>query len=128
MRAWSQNMVPNGSFECGQDFCDAYQTPQVEQFSKYACEWSVPGRGTTDIYSTLITNQVCYARMPNSLSGYKQGTQSPRTGNRFAGLYSYSKELSPDTSSYREYLQVKLNKVLVPGEKYCAEMYVSNAE
>lgn len=36
--------------------------------------------------------------------------------------------LSPDTTSYREYLQVKLNRPLKPNETYCAEMFVSRAE
>jgi len=128
MNALSQNLVPNGSFECGEDFCSAFQTPEIAQFSKYACHWTCPTNGTSDIFSTLIPNNECYTHMPYFGVNYHQGTQLPRTGNRFAGIYSYSKGLGSDTISYREYLQVKLNKALTPGEKYCTEMYVSLAE
>ncbi len=62
--------------------------------------------------------------MPNN--GYSElSPQYPRIGNRFAGVYIYTKDMTTDTTSYREYLQVKLNKPLKTGEKYCAEMYVA---
>lgn len=50
----------------------------------------------------------------------------PRTGHRFAGIYSYYG--GDNTSSYREYLQVELKQQLVPGEYYCGEFYASLAE
>jgi hypothetical protein len=124
---WAQNLVPNGSFECGEDFCSAYQITEVTIFNKYACSWSVPTHGTTDVFSTL-TPPACYTHMPNSGIGIRQGNQMPRSGSRFAGIYTYSKGLSPDTTSYREYLQVKLNRPLKPNQTYCAEMFVSRTE
>lgn len=126
--AWSQNIVPNGSFECGEDFCNAFQTPQLDEFSRFACFWSVPTTGTTDIFSTLIPVYECYGHMPYYGEFFHQGTQWPRTGNRFAGIYTYSQGRSSDTTSYREYLQIKLNNPLKQGETYCAEMYVSHSE
>ncbi|MCE7864715.1 MAG: hypothetical protein DYG99_14330 [Bacteroidetes bacterium CHB5] len=124
---WAQNLVPNSSFECGEDFCSAFQSTEIAIFSKYACSWSVPtALGTTDIFS-MRSFSACYS-FPGPGFGFKQGSQLPRNGQRFAGIYSYSKMLSPDTTSYREYLQVKLNKSLLAGETYCAEMHVSRAE
>jgi hypothetical protein len=54
------------------------------------------------------------------------GSQLPRTGNRFAGVITYNG--ATDYPNYREYIQVGLKEPLVPGEYYCAEMYVSLAE
>jgi hypothetical protein len=122
----AQNLVPNGSFECGEDICDAYQSPQVADFSRYACGWSCPNQGTTDIFTTKIPITECYTHMPYSGPNYHQGNQLPRTGSRFAGIYTYG--TGGDTVSYREYLQVPLEQPMIPGEKYCAEMYVSKAE
>lgn len=124
---WAQNLVPNGSFECGEDFCGAFQTTEIAIFSKYACSWSVPtARGTSDIFS-MRSQSFCYT-FPGPGLGFKQGFQRPRSGQRFAGIYTYSKLQSPDTTSYREYLQVKLNRPLKPNETYCAEMFVSRTE
>ncbi len=129
MNALSQNLVPNGSFECGEDLCIPVQLYNIDTFSKYACEWTVPTSGTSDIFSILVTDPACYTHMPSSLSSVSLGSQLPHTGNRFAGIFTYSKGfILHDTSSYREYLQVKLNKEIEPGQKYCGEMYVSLAE
>lgn len=115
----SQNLVPNGSFECGEDFCGAFQGEQSALLYKYACQWSVPNTGTTDIYS---------ARFPPDRLCLFMGKQAPRTGNRFAGIYTYSHESRPGQTSYREYVQIKLEEPLKPGNKYCAEAYASLAE
>ena len=123
--ALAQNLVPNSSFECGTDICTAYQLPDILQFSTHACNWSVPTTGTSDIFSTKVNSTDCYTRMPDNVYRDQLSPQFPRIGTRFAGVFTYSKDLSPDTTSYREYLQVKLSKPLKAGEKYCAEMYVA---
>lgn len=59
------------------------------------------------------------------------GSQLPRTGNHFAGIYTFNRPIPggiPDVVGYREYLEVELTTPLVPGKYYCAEMYVSLAE
>jgi gliding motility-associated-like protein len=126
----AQNIVLNSSFECGLDRCDPNDF--ASDLSRYACDWSCPQRGTTDIFSTQIVNKACFCSMPyngtdtNETSGHV-GSQTPRTGKRFAGIYTYSLEPSKDTS-YREYLQTRLIEPLIPGQTYCAKMYVSRAE
>lgn len=123
----AQNLVPNPSFECGQNFCGPFQVPEIQNFSFYACGWSVPGIGTSDVFSNK-SSPVCYTYTASSDS-YSLGRQRPRTGDRYAGIVSGSKELSGDTAfSYREYLQVKLTKTLKVGGTYCAEMYASPAD
>jgi len=122
-----QNLVPNPSFECGQTNCDPTFIP--ENFPQYACNWSCPGTGTSDAFSTDI-NKYCYGTMPYN-SAYPHvhyGSQRPRTGKKFTGIYTYSGDLPPPHSVYREYLQIELTEALIPGEYYCAEMYASLAE
>jgi hypothetical protein len=122
---WSQNLVPNPSFECGTDLCGPYQFG--EPFSFHVCDWSIPHLGTTDVLSTQLGNKECYASMPydGPFPLTHLGTQRPRTGNRFIGIWTYT---TGGYTPYREYAQVKLNSPLITGEFYCAEMYVSLAE
>jgi len=123
-----QNLVPNPSFECGLPPCEG--TVIIENFPQYACNWNCPSTGTSDIFGTDVKDKFCYAAMPYN-SGYPHsytGSQLPRTGKRFTGIFIYSGDLPPPHSVYREYLQVELTEPLVPGEYYCAEMYASLAE
>lgn len=114
---WSQNLVPNPSFECGIDFC--YATSDSKEFGNYACHWLSPTAGTSDILS-MLSNWTCQT----SAGHYGVfGFQLPRTGQRFAGIFSYQ-----NSEPYRDYLQVKLDVALIPGELYCAELYTSRSD
>jgi hypothetical protein len=52
------------------------------------------------------------------------GSQLPRTGNKFAGFFTFSNNTR---GVYREYLQTKLITALEKGERYCVELFVSLA-
>ena len=124
--SYAQNLVSNPSFECGVDQCFAYQN--AASFAASACGWSYATGGTTDIFSTQVSLKECYTAMPYQGNPHDHiGSQRPRSGNRFAGIYSYNASLRLPTQ-YREYIQTKLKEKLVPGETYCAEMYLSLAE
>lgn len=112
----SQNLVPNPSFECGTEMCDADNNPTL--FEQWACAWEAPTTGTPDIFSKNLN---CAAVTPNSIFSFLS-TQSARTGSRFAGVYTFQ-----EGRTHREYMEVKLTERLVPGEYYCARMYVSRA-
>lgn len=117
-----QELVPNPSFECGVDLCGPYISGD---FSLYACDWGPPTGGTTDVYSNKLENRTCSSAMPYTgtyWSSERQGSQSPRTGERFIGIFTTYRD------SYREYAQAKLLTPLVQGRTYCAEMYVSAGE
>lgn len=116
----AQNLIPNSGFECGVDDCSALQIPP--DFGKYACQWICPTGGTTDVFSVQL-HPSCYANAIQSSSTYSPGRQQPHGGNRMAGIYTYYQSYSG--TEYREYLEVKLNEKLIPGEYYHAEMYVS---
>lgn len=119
MIAFTQNLVPNGSFECGEDFCGAFQYDQLQVFFLHSCEWSTPSTGTSDIFSTKLPN-TCYNGSPGV------DAPLPHSGNRFGGIYTYDVQTQySEYPAYREYLQVKLTETLIPGEKYCTGMYVS---
>jgi len=118
----SQNLVPNPSFECGTDMCGEDDAPNY--FNQYVCDWLCPTGGTTDVFSVLLP-KTCYSAVHSIESPYL-GSQIPRSGNRYAGIYVYS--LDRYSYSYREYLEVELKEPLIPGQNYCAEMYVSAAE
>jgi hypothetical protein len=126
----AQNLVFNNSFECGENRCDP--TVFASDLGQNACGWSCPQRGTTDVFSTKILNKACFCSMPYNGTDTNDGTahvgsEMPRSGNRFAGIYTYGLTLAKDTS-YREYLQTKLIEPLIPGQNYCGKMYVSRAE
>jgi hypothetical protein len=121
----AQNLVPNPSFECGAEHCDF--TEFGPDLAEHICSWNCPTGGTSDVFSTLLTDKKCWASMPYNTAQRDPtrphiGTQRPRTGSRFAGIHPFSLR-----RCYREYLQVKLTTPLIPGEEYCAEMYVSSA-
>jgi hypothetical protein len=124
--AFGQNLVPNPSFEQGPDQCGFTRLPELFILP----HWTLPTPGTSDIFSTQISNTICWAYAPKSTTtnafSPSIGHQFPRSGNRFAGIISM--ELAKPDSKYREYLQVKLSQTLEVGKSYCAEMYVSLAE
>ncbi len=122
----AQNLVPNPSFECGENQCE--QDIDATLFYQQACDWTSPQDATPDIFSTLIPIG-CYSAMPYTGTDsdiiVHVGSQTPRTGSRFAGIFTFSKD--PYDTGYREYLQAKLTEALIPGEYYCAKMFVSRA-
>jgi hypothetical protein len=122
----AQNLVKNPSFECGTDDCDCTLFP--DDFARSACFWSCPNNGTSDLFSTSIPNKACYSSMP--YAGIERseitphvGSILPRTGARFAGIFTYGLK----KVLYREYLQAELSSPLIPGKYYCFEMYVALA-
>ncbi|MEI9919749.1 MAG: gliding motility-associated C-terminal domain-containing protein [Bacteroidota bacterium] len=125
-------MILNPSFECGYDFCGAFQGSQEEIFSVYACDWLISGGGTTDIYSTKVFPKECMMHQPYEGNPHSAtGDQLPNTGQRFAGLFTWNypnPQATPDENEYREYLQIKLTEPTVPGDVYCFEMYASLAD
>lgn len=123
--SFAQNLVPNASFEDGKDFCYPDDTPL--DFFQYASYWMCPTAGTSDIFSTVISDTSCYSFQPHKGIRNHIGSQRPRTGKRFAGIITYQRSVISD-SVYREYLQVQLQQPMVPGEYYCVEMYVSSAD
>ena len=104
------NLVPNGGFE------DTVHCPNDVMQINYTFYWS--GIGTSDYYNSC--SGVSRVGVPRNCGGF----QYARTGNAYAGFYTYFAA----GSNLREYVQVKLDSVLKPMHKYCAEFYVSLAD
>ena len=104
----SQNLVVNPSFE---DFHDCPR--DISFFHKNVKSWSIPNNGTTDYFN------LCSEKMG---SKNFNGSQEPRTGKGYAGIYVYFKK------DYREYIQGKLKSTLKRGKKYQIRFYISLAE
>lgn len=105
---FSQNLVFNPSFE------DFYDCPRgISFFHKNVKKWTIPNNGTTDYFNS------CSEKM-----GYKNfvGEQKARTGNAYAGIYTYFKK------DYREYIQGTLKSTLERGKKYQVRFFISLAE
>ncbi|HEY8937494.1 MAG TPA: gliding motility-associated C-terminal domain-containing protein [Cyclobacteriaceae bacterium] len=123
----AQNLVKNPSFECGTDICGF--TEDARNFSTYACNWTCPSIGTSDMFTTK-SGVNCYsaALYDSSSPHFHVGSQIPRTGYRYAGIFTFYGRWQNPFLTYREYLQVELTEPLIPGEYYCFGMYVSLAE
>ena len=107
----AQNLVLNPSFE------EYNQCPFIiGYFNGNVHYWSTPNAGSTDYYTICKTE-----RGLDNIKNYN-GVQIARTGNGYAGIYVYADE------NYREYIQGRLDKKLIQGEKYNVTFYVSLAE
>lgn len=106
------NLVPNGSFE-EYDTCP----DNLGQIS-YAKYWYSPLQTTPDYYNSCAP---LTSSTPLNLSGY----QVPKSGKGYAGIIIYSNGFPIE---WMEYIQVKLNQILVRGKKYKFSFSISIAE
>jgi len=120
--AFSQNLVPNPSFEI------ITNCPTANSQIYFAPPWFQPayfiGGNTTSGSSTDLFNSCAPI---NSLTGISVpinalGYQLARTGIGYAGFWS-----SISTFNEREYIEVPLSYTLVTNRTYCVEFYVSLA-
>ena len=74
----------------------------------------VPTQGSTDYYNT------CSHEM--TAGGNFMGYQKPFEGDGYVGLYMYAPK------DYREYVTLKLQDALIPGQRYEIRFFVSMAE
>ena len=108
------NLVPNGGFE------DTIHCPDNASEISFALGWSAPTvGGTSDYFNVCSTPSPYGVGVPSNGIGH----QFARTGNGYAGFYTYY-----NTASLREYIQAKLDTILKPAHQYCVEFYVSLAD
>lgn len=107
----AQNLVKNPSFE------NANRGPWTYgEFHGNVINWSSPTFGTPDYYSLR-------SRKMNE-ENYR-GTQKPKTGDCYAGLYLFA---TKNNHSYREYVQAHLKKKLTKNATYSVSYYISLSE
>ena len=111
---FSQNIIPNGSFE---EFTKCPTRFSSEGLST----WYSPTLGTPDYFNTCSKNN---CGIPENWTG----SSLSKSGKAYMGLVLLS-NLPNSAESYRinnsrEYFQVKLLKPLEKGESYCFTMYL----
>ena len=106
--SFSQNLVPNGSFE------DTSSCPQVEgtNFISYCPPWFSPTENTPDLFNKCSSSSSC--GIPYNWNGYQQA----HSGNGYGGV-------GWNHDNNCEYLSVKLISSLKAGRKYCVNFYVN---
>lgn len=122
---YSQNLVPNGSFEvfsaCPNFYTQIYKAVGWFQPHKYpGVGNSVNSSSSSDYFNSC--SPVPYLSIPSNAVGF----QYARTGNAYAGIAFFT--IWVNGNGYREYIEVKLNQALVENKKYDLTYYVSFAE
>lgn len=113
------NYVPNPGFEdTKRSYCVWNQNGRA--YMEDVMHWDSPTEATPDIL-TLRVDRSCWSHP----SKHSRGKQGPRNGDNMAGIKVFGKG-GTDTF-WHEYLMVKLDSALVPGQRYYAEMYVNRA-
>jgi hypothetical protein len=107
--SFSQNLVPNGSFE------DTVACPIGTGNITYSVGWSSYNH-SPDYFNSCNNNQV---GVPSNYFGY----QYPSAGDAYAGLYTYAR-FGIDV---REIIGIQLNQALIIGHRYYVSFYTSRA-
>lgn len=105
---WSQNLVPNPSFE---EYvkCPGGHMLNRNEFAIHG--WQSPTNGTPDHFHSCSSGE---ADVPVNWAG----NSNAHSGKGYSGIYVWSTE-----RNYREYLQCELAEPLIAGEKYILEFY-----
>lgn len=113
------NYVPNPGFEqTKREYCVWNQNGR--DYMADVLHWDSPNEATPDILS-LRVDRSCWAN-PRKHSNGKQG---PRNGDNMAGIKTYG--LGGTETFWHEYLMVKLDSALQPGQRYYAEFYANRS-
>lgn len=132
--AFSQNLVPNPSFEeVAEEFC---QMPiPREKFERSVKGWRMPTANTPFMYSTSVDTE-CWGYfkpewgVPKSGSKvvsillYRDQLVSPVSSGHIMAMTAYPQVAIPEThwETYRSYLQVPLTEELKEGKTYYTEI------
>ncbi|TXI75850.1 MAG: hypothetical protein E6Q44_16590 [Flavobacteriales bacterium] len=107
----AQQLVPNPSFEA------VTSCPTFASQLDHAAPWVNPTQGTPELYHACAGSGA-YAGVPANYSG---GYQLPRTGDGFAGLYTYRN----DIANMREFIAAPLLQPLEAGQCYRFRMFLN---
>ena len=108
------NLVPNQSFE------NYISCPNSYSQITYSIPWFQPNTfGSSSDYFNQCSI-IPQTAVPNNFFGY----QLPKSGVAYAGIALFGSF----STSYREYLEVKLMDSLIQGETYCVKFYVVSSD
>jgi gliding motility-associated-like protein len=110
----SQNLIPNPGFE------NYHVCPNRDQ--DFTLEgWTLPTDGSSNNFHSCNDTDRHFST-PRNMFGY----QKTRTGKGYAGIYLFSNS-GFNWPAYREYLQAKLVKKLLPGKKYIFTLFTNKS-
>src|SRR5690242_12469933 len=110
LRTFSQNLVPNPSFEDTIP-CSSWFPPGP------VTDWFNSNNSTPDWFGAAST---CTDVTPSNVFGF----QFPHTGIAYCGFFSFD-DVIPNA---REYISCHLIQILQQNKKYCVGFYVSNSD
>src|SRR5688500_16990450 len=105
----SQNLIPDSSFENNKFVPLEFSAINASNF------WSIPTRGTSDLFCKCDRKTKILADKAYSLVDVPQnpmGYQFPNSGKCYAGFFAHAH------GEYREYLQTPLTRSLEKGKTY----------
>ena len=106
------NLVPNPGFENLRRKLPEYDVDGSVAFRNSIDKWMSPTNATPDLNFFI-----------NGTYGL---TDTPRTGKAMVGILTHNPE-SKRSDTYREYLQIKLEKPLIEGEEYYIEFWARHS-
>ncbi len=112
------NKVLNPSFEIA-SACPTGFIGSASAGGLLITNWRFPTTGTSDFFNACQTTGGNTIHIPTNQCF---GTQEPRSGRGFVGLFAISQ------NNYREYIQGELATPMEPGKKYLVSYYVSLAD
>lgn len=116
LKLFSQNLVPNPSFE-DYDNCPAYYfdltLPSAPTYS--VDHWHTASGATPDYFNPCSV----LFDVPANVFGY----QVPRTGDAYMGAYTKQEDIY--VPEYREYIEAKLTAPLVAGHQYYVSYWLN---
>ncbi len=118
------NLVPNYSFE------DSIKCPSWnDEFNGYIANWTGQGSepGGDLCWFTGECSGAGGTGVPLNIFGYRQA----HSGISYAGICAYFDTMYAKKTlgyNFRNYIQVKLNSILVTGEVFCVQFFVSLAD
>jgi outer membrane protein OmpA-like peptidoglycan-associated protein len=104
---WSQNLVPNSSFEEINDIISKFTKDNIEFMNKIK-NWSTPNSASPDLITPDFDEK--YIKPP-----------SPHTGSNMIGI-QFNK------IDWFEYIGVNLTKELIPNRTYCVEYWIRRSQ
>jgi len=116
--SYSQNLIPNSSFEsCS--FCPDNYSKVAKMFNKNVYGWYSPTGGTPDYFNR------CTPYHKVGIPKNANGNSETVSGNAYAGLIV----IGPGGGDFcREYLAIQLKDQLMEDQLYCFRFYISWAD
>ncbi len=117
---FSQNLVPNPSFEKAQNISNRW-SGTFSVFNRNTQVWDTPTQSSPDLIFTQVKDKMFPIRPKTDLTKH-----FPRTGKAMVGIKTFG--CHNNNLHCKEYLQIKLNQKVIAGVDYYYEYWVNPLE